>query len=146
MAAISTIGSHFMQGTGTGTLTWADLCRIKDYPDFLNDINPIDITDLQNSMHTYMMGLKDTGGDMSFNANYSVTGYQAVKALEGAEQDLAIWFGGTKSGETITPTGTDGKWSFKGMISVGLVGGGVDAARQMTIHVTPTSDMTFSIT
>lgn len=143
--ALITYMTFLMHGTGSGTLTWADLCRIKDYPDFLNDINPIDITDLQNSMHTYMMGLKDTGGDMSFNANYSVTDFQAVKALEGAEQDLAIWFGGTESGGTITPTGSDGKWTFKGYVSVGIVGKGADEAREMTIHVTPTTDMVFSV-
>lgn len=143
--AMITYMTFLMHGTGTGTLTWADICPIVDYPDFMNEINPIDVTNLQNEMHTYIMGLKDTGGDMPFTANYDATDYQSIKALEGTEQNLAIWFGGTKSGETITPTGTDGKWTFKGMISVGLVGGGVDAARQMTIHVTPTTDMTFSI-
>lgn len=143
MATI-TYMSFLMHGTGTGTLTWADLCPIKDYPDFMNDVNAIDITDLQQNMHTYIMGLKDTGGDMAFTANYDKTHYTSVKALEGTEQDLAIWFGGTEAQDgTVTPTGTDGKWTFKGFVSVGIVGKGADEAREMQIHVTPTTVMAF---
>lgn len=143
MATI-TYMSFLMHGTGTGTLTWADLCPIKDYPDFMNDVNAIDITDLQQNMHTYIMGLKDTGGDMAFTANYDKAHYTSVKTLEGTEQDLAIWFGGTEAQDgTVTPTGTDGKWTFKGYISVGIVGKGADEAREMQIHVTPTTVMAF---
>lgn len=143
MATI-TYMSFLMHGTGTGTLTWADLCPIKDYPDFMNDVNAIDITDLQQNMHTYIMGLKDTGGDMAFTANYDKTNFTTVKALEGTEQNLAIWFGGTEASDgTVTPTGTDGKWTFKGYISVGIVGKGADEAREMQIHVTPTTVMAF---
>ena len=143
MATI-TYMSFLMHGTGTGTLTWADLCPIKDYPDFMNDVNAIDITDLHQNMHTYIMGLKDTGGDMAFTANYDKTHYTSVKSLEGTEQDLAIWFGGTEAQDgTVTPTGTDGKWTFKGYISVGIVCKGADEAREMQIHVTPTTVMAF---
>lgn len=144
MATI-TYMTFLMHGTGTGTLTWADICPIKDYPDFMNDVNAIDITDLQQNMHTYIMGLKDVGGgDMPFTANYTKDGYTALKALEGTEQDLAIWFGGTEAADgTVTPTGTDGKWSFKGFLSVGIVGKGVDEAREMQIHITPTTVMSF---
>ena len=146
MAAINTYMTFLMQGTGSGTLTYADIVPIKDYPDFMNEVNTIDVTNLQNEMHTYIMGLLDTGGDMAFTANYNATDYQTVKALDdGTTKHLAIWFGGTKSGDTITPTGSDGKWSFDGMVKVGIVGKGVDEAREMTIHVVPSSDMTFSV-
>lgn len=144
MATI-TYMSFLMHGTGSGTLTWADLCPIKDYPDFQNSVNAIDITDLQQNMHTYIMGLKDSGGgDLAFSANYDKTAYTSLKALEGTEQNLAIWFGGTEASDgTVTPTGSDGKWSFKGYLSVGIVGKGVDEAREMQIHVTPTTVMAF---
>lgn len=146
MSAMNTYMTFLMQGTGSGTLTYADIVPIKDYPDFMNEVNTIDVTNLQNEMHTYIMGLLDTGGDMAFTANYNATDYQTVKALDdGATKHLAIWFGGTKSGDTITPTGSDGKWSFDGMVKVGVVGKGVDEAREMTIHVVPSSDMTFSV-
>lgn len=135
----------FLMTSSNGS-SYTDLVPIKDYPDFMNEVNTIDVTNLQNEMHTYIMGLLDTGGDMAFTANYTATDYQTVKALDdGTEKYLAIWFGGTKSGGTITPTGVDGKWSFKGMVKVGVVGKGVDEAREMTIHVVPSTDMTFSV-
>ena len=135
----------FLMSSSNGS-TYTDIVPIKDYPDFLNSVNTIDVTNLQNEMHTYIMGLLDTGGDMAFTANYTAADYQTVKALDdGTEKYLAIWFGGTKSGGTITPTGVDGKWSFKGMVKVGIVGKGVDEAREMTIHVVPSTDMTFSV-
>lgn len=145
--AMNTYMTFLMLGTGDSTITYADLVPIKDYPDFMNEVNTIDVTTLQNSMHTYTAGLMDTGGDMAFTANYSATDYQTIKALDdGTDKNLAIWFGGTESGGTITPTGSDGKWSFTGRVTVGIVGKGVDEAREMQIHVVPSSDMTFSIT
>lgn len=142
--AMNTYMTFLMQSTN-GT-SYTDIVPIKDYPDFMNNVNTIDVTNLQNEMHTYIMGLLDTGGDMAFTANYTASDYQTVKALDdGTQKDLAIWFGGTKSGSTVTPTGVDGKWSFKGMVKVGIVGKGVDEAREMTIHVVPSSDMTFSV-
>lgn len=91
------------------------------------------------------MGLKDSGGDMAFTANYDKTSYSAIKALEGTEQNLALWFGGTEAADgTVTPTGSDGKWEFKGYVSVGIVGKGADEAREMQIHVTPTTVPAFS--
>ena len=144
MATI-TYMTFLMHGTGTGTLTWADLCPIKDYPDLENTINAIDVTDLQQGTHTYIMGLKDSGGDMAFTANYDKTSYSAIKALEGTEQNMALWFGGTEAADgTVTPTGSDGKWEFKGYVSVGIVGKGADEAREMQIHVTPTSVPAFT--
>lgn len=135
----------FLMHSSDGT-SYSDLVPIKDYPDFLNEVNTIDVTDLQNANHTYIFGLGDSGGDMAFTANFTVTDYQTVKALDdGTEKHLAIWFGGTEAGGVITPKGTDGKWTFDGMVKVGIVGKGVDEAREMTIHVVPSTDMVFSV-
>lgn len=142
--AMNTYMTFLMHSTDGSSYT--DLVPIKDYPDFLNEVNTIDVTSLQNSMHTYIAGLLDVGGTMDFTCNYSATDYQTVKALDdGTEKYLAIWFGGTESGGTITPTGVDGKWTFKGMIKVGISGKGVDEAREMIVHVVPGTDMTFSV-
>lgn len=142
-APMLTYMSFLMKSTNSGS-SYASICPIKDYPDFLNDLNTIDVTDLESEMHHYILGLKDTGGDMAFTANYTKANYSTVKALEGSEQYLAIWFGGTKSGSTVTPNGDDGKWSFKGYVAAGIVGKGADEAREFTIHVAPTTDMTFA--
>ena len=142
--AMNTYMSFLMQSSN-GT-TYTSICPIKDYPDFLNSVNTIDVTDLQSEMHHYIQGLLDVGGDMTFTANYRAVDYNTIKALAGTEQYLGIWFGGTASGGTVTPSGADGKWNFKGFINVGIVGKGVDEAREMQIHVTPTTDMTFTFT
>ena len=99
---------------------------IKDYPDFLNEVNTIDVTSLDDAAHTYIMGLQDTGGDISFTANYDKTVYAALNGLS-SEQFLVLAFGST---------GTDGNWKFKGYVNAGIVGKGADEAREMTIHVT----------
>lgn len=142
--AMNTYMSFLMHSTN-GT-SYTSLCPIKDYPDFLNDVNTIDVTSLQNANHVYIQGLLDAGADMTFTANYRAIDYATIKALANTEQYLAIWFGGTAAGGTVTPDGSDGKWQFKGYISVGIVGKGVDEAREMQIHVTPTTDITFSFT
>lgn len=60
--AMNTYMTFLMKSADNGN-TYTDLVHIKDYPDFLNSVNTIDVTDLQNAMHTYIMGLLDTGGD-----------------------------------------------------------------------------------
>lgn len=138
--AMNTYMTFLMQSTNGSTYT--DLVPIKDYPDFLNEVNTIDTTSLQNGTHVYIFGIGDTGGSMDFTANFTPADYYKVRQLDdGTEKYLAIWFGGTESGGTVTPTGADGKWTFKGMVKVGIVGKGVDEAREMTIHVVPTTDI-----
>ena len=145
MSALLTYMS-FLMSSSNGT-SYTSICPIKDYPDFLNSINTIDVTNLQQDAHTYIKGLKDNGGgDMPFTCNYNVTDYQNAKALDdGQEHYLAIYFGGTETGGSVTPTGVDGIWKFKGYVSVGIVGKGADDAREMQIHVVPTTDFTFSV-
>lgn len=48
--AMLTYMSFLMYSTN-GT-SYSSLVPIKDYPDFLNDINTIDVTNLQQKMHT----------------------------------------------------------------------------------------------
>ena len=133
----------FLMYKASASSDYTELLPIKDYPDFLNDINTIDVTNLENAMHTYILGLADTGGALTFTANYIKADYSSVKALEGTIHDFAIWFGGTVSGSTVTPTGDDGKWSFSGYVKAGIVGKGADDAREMQVHVSPTTDITF---
>lgn len=134
----------FLMYSADGT-AYTDLCPIKDYPDFLNELNTIDVTDLQSDSHHYILGLKDSGGDMTFTANYIPANYQTIRGYAGTVQHVAIWFGGSVSGGVVTPTGSDGKWTFDAYIDVGIVGHGVDEAREMQIHVAPVTDMVFSL-
>ena len=72
--AMNTYMTFLMHSTDGST--YSDIVPIKDYPDFMNEVNTIDVTNLQNSMHTYIMGLLDTGGDMPFTCNYTAEDYQ----------------------------------------------------------------------
>ena len=143
MAAQNTYMTFLMYSTDGSSYT--DLVPIKDYPDFLNEVSTIDVTNLQNANHTYIAGLNDTGGSLDFTCNYDQSDYTTVKGLDdGTDKYVAIWFGGTESGGTVTPDGAFGKWKFKAMVKVGIVGKGVDEAREMTIHLTPTTNITFT--
>jgi len=145
--AMNTYKTFLLQGTDTGgTLTYAEICPIKDYPDFLNEVNTIDVTNLQNANHTYIFGLGDSGGDMAFTCNYTLTDYQAAKALDdGTVKHLKLAFGATETNGVFSDFGADGAWTFDGMVKVGIIGKGVDEAREMTIHVVPSSDMIFEV-
>jgi hypothetical protein len=55
--------------------------------------------------------------------------------MEGTESDFAVWLGGTVSGGSVTPTGSDGKFEFKGQLSVYVNGGGVNEVVNMTVSI-----------
>ena len=83
---------------------------------------------------------------MEFTTNYNLADFITLKALEGTEYDLAVWFGGTGSGSTVTPTGSDGKFEFKGKLTISVSGGGVNEVVDMTITVTPSTPITQTAT
>lgn len=128
-----------MKGTGTGTLTYTKLVDILDFPDLGQPPESIDITTLSDMERHKMLGITEID-TMTFTALYNPTDYATLEALTG-EQNLAVWFGGTDSS---TPTGSNGKFAFKGEVKVTVNGGGINEATQMTITVAPTTAITFS--
>ena len=83
---------------------------------------------------------------MAFEANYTKEDYTKLKALEGTEGSFSIWMGGTVSNGTVTPTGTDGKYDFKGYLSVYINGGGVNEVVKMTVSIAPSTAITVPTT
>lgn len=115
------------------------LVDIKEFPDIQGEPEMLETTTLSDRMQTFVPGVQGNEGK-TFTANYDKDDYQALKALEGQETDYAIWFGGTENNDgTVTPTGSEGKFSFKGIMYVRVAGGGVNAVRDMTITIAPTS-------
>lgn len=140
----STIHSALMyvsatSGTNPVTKTWSKVCCIKDYPDMGGTPNAIECTTLCDEQQRFVEGVK-SGEQLSFTANYTASDYSAIEALAGTEQEFGLWFGANSSGE---PDGHDGKFEFKGKISVSLVGKGVDEVREMTITITPSTGISF---
>lgn len=143
MARKSTMYTFLMHGTTSGsTTTWAKLCDIIDYPDLEGAPNTVDATTLSDNAEQSVPGIK-AGSQYTFAAAYEKTEYSAIKDLENSEELFAIWEGATVSGDTITPDGSNGKWSFKGYVSIGKSGGGVDDLSQMTVTINRTSAIEF---
>lgn len=136
----TTYQTYLMHGTGTGTLTWAKLVDIKEFPDLGAAPETVEITTLSDSMRRYIPGIQDTEA-LEFTTNYVLSDYQACKALENEQEQYAVWF---DDGTANAPTGSLGKWSFTGALSVFVTGGGVNDPREMQITITPSTVISFS--
>ena len=109
--AISTYKIFLMSSTDGSAYT--KLIDIKSFPDLGGAPEMLETTTLSDAMQTYIPGIQSLDA-LEFEANYTKEDFAKLKALEGKEQQYAVWFGGTGEGETLTPTGSDGKFKFKG--------------------------------
>ena len=135
--AISTYKTFLMKKGSSGS-TYDKLVDIKNFPDLGGEPDKIETTTLSDGARTYIPGIEDTD-NLSFDANYTKNDFNTIKALKGTEQELAIWFGGTESGGTLTPDGSDGKFEFKGYVDCFVKGGDVNSPVEMSVVVTPTT-------
>lgn len=138
--AISTYKVFLMESTD-GKTTWSKVIDIKDFPDLGGTPEMLETTTLSDGMQTYIPGIQSLDA-LEFTANYNLEDYKKLKQMKGTEKHLAVWFGGTESGDTVTPTGTDGKFKFKGQLSVYPVGGGVNEVVDMKITIAPSTPIT----
>lgn len=138
--AISTYKVFLMK---KGASTYEKLIDIKDFPDLGGSPEMLETTTLSDKMQTYIAGIQSLDA-LEFTANYTKNDYTTVKALaDGTEHDFAVYFGGTEdSNGEVTPTGTDGKFTFKGYLSVFVTGGGVNEVVGMTISIAPSTVIT----
>ena len=137
--AISTYKVFLMKSTDGSQ--YEKLIDIKDFPDLGGAPEMLETTTLSDGMQTYIPGIQSLDA-LEFTANYTKDDFDTLKALEGTEMNFAVWFGGTVSGSTVTPTGSDGKFEFKGQLSVFPVGGGVNEVVGMTITIAPSTPIT----
>lgn len=137
--AISTY-KVFLMKKGEGS-TYTKLIDIKDFPDLGGAPELLETTTLSDSMQTYIPGIQSTEA-LEFTANYTKTDYETLAALADTETEYAVWFGATTSGDTLTPDGSNGKFSFKGTLSVHVSGGGVNEVVEMVITIAPSSVIT----
>lgn len=120
---------------------YTKLVDIKEFPDLGGEPELLETTTLSDGMQTFIPGIQQLDS-MTFTANYTKTDYTTLKGLEGTEKSYAVWFGGTVSGTTVTPTGTDGKFEFDGQLSVYANGGGVNEVVNMSITIAPSTPIT----
>lgn len=127
--AISTYGIYLMHKVSD---TYEKLIDIKDFPDLGGTPEMLETTTLSDSMQTYIPGIQSLDG-LEFNANYTKEDFKKLKALEGKDEAYAVFFG---------EEGADGKFEFKGSLSVFPVGGGVNEVVGMTISIAPSTPIT----
>lgn len=142
--AISTY-KVFLMHKASSEDTYTKLIDIKEFPDLGGEPEMLETTTLSDNMQTYIAGIQSMDG-LSFSANYDMTEYQKLKALEGKKESYAVWFGGTESSGVVTPDGSNGKFAFDGELSVYPVGGGVNEVVGMNITIAPSSPIKFSAT
>ena len=135
--AVSTIGTYLEYLPEGASTTWTKLADIKSYPDLSESPERIDVTTLSDSMRHYVPGVRDLP-DYDFTANYDRSDYETIIALRNTDLSLRIRFGE----ET-----TDDEYScftFTGKVDATITGGEVNAAREMTINVYPSTDITLA--
>ena len=138
--AISTYKIFLMQKSSPGT-TWTKLVDIKEFPDLGGDPEMLETTTLSDKMQTYIAGIQSLDA-LAFTANYTLTDYKTLLALAGKTESYAVWFGGTESGGTLTPTGSDGKFKFDGQLTCYPTGGGVNEVVDLNISIAPSTPIT----
>ena len=139
--AISTY-KVFLMHKGASESAYTKLIDIKEFPDLGGDPEMLETTTLSDKMQTYIAGIQSLDG-LSFTANYDLTNFKALKALEGKDEKYAVWFGGTESNNVLTPTGSDGKFTFDGQLSAYPTGGGVNEVVDIGITIAPSTPIQF---
>ena len=139
--AISTYKIFLMSSTDGSK--YEKLIDIKSFPDLGGAPEMLETTTLSDKMQTYIAGVQSLEG-LSFTANYDKADFASLKALEGKQEQFAVWFGGSEAGGVVTPDGSNGKFSFKGELSVYPVGGGVNEVVDMNITIAPSTVIDFA--
>ena len=139
--AISTYKVFLMHKTSDAD-AYSKLIDIKEFPDLGGEPEMLETTTLSDKMQTYIAGVQSLEG-LSFTANYDKTDFASLKALEGKQEQFAVWFGGSEAGGVVTPDGSNGKFSFKDELSVYPVGGGVNEVVDMNITIAPSTVIDF---
>ena len=127
--AVSTYKSFLMMKSSS---TWEKLIDIKSYPDLGGAPELLETTTLSDSMTTNIMGIQSLDA-LEFECNYTLADYTKLKAMEGTESEFAVWLG---------ENGVDGKFQFKGQLSVYVNGGGVNEVVNMTVSIAASTPIT----
>ena len=136
--AISTYKSFLMHKKSS---TYEKLVDIKSFPDLGGSPELLETTTLSDGMTTNILGIQSLDA-LEFECNYTKEDYAKLKAMEGTVADFAVWLGGTVSGNTVTPTGSEGKFEFKGQLAVYVNGGGVNEVVNMTVSIAASTPIT----
>ena len=136
--AISTFKSFLMHKVSD---KWEKLVDIKSYPDLGGTPELLEATTLSDPVTVNIQGIQSLDA-LEFECNYTLEEYTKLKAMEGVDKEFAVWLGGSNSGNSVTPTGEDGKFEFGGQLAVFVTGGGVNEVRGMTVSIAASTPIT----
>lgn len=131
-AGFSTINTVLKIGTSSSAL--AAIGKIKTYPTLFGQPDALETTDLEDTMQTFLPGVKSSDV-MDFTANWDATQFNSYKEKEGADLYFELDFGASAA---------QGKFTWQGRLSVSVNEGSVNGIREMTIHVFPSTEITFA--
>lgn len=123
--------------------TYEKLIDIKDFPDLGGAPEMLETTTLSDPMQTYIEGIMSQDA-LEFTVNYDLETYKKIADMKGTETDFAVWFGGTESGGVVTPTGSEGKFAFKGYISIRVSGKGTNEVKEAIISIAPSTPISLA--
>ena len=128
--AHNNIGTILKFGTTSSSLS--ELCKIKSYPQLNGEREQIETTDLTDTSQTFVPGVQSVES-MQFNANFTLTAYQALKtnALTDGFFELDFASAGAKA-------------TWEGQYDVYLQEGEVNGLVEMTIVVYPSTVVTIA--
>ena len=127
----------FLMKKGTGS-TYEKLVDIKDFPDLGGAPEMLETTTLSDNMQTYVEGIQSLDA-LEFTINYDLETYKTLQALKGVETEFAVWFGGTGDGANLVPTGSEGKFNFKGYLTPRVVGKGINEVKEAIVSIAPST-------
>ena len=122
--------------------TYIKLCAIKSFPDLGGAPEKIEITTLEDAVQTFVNGVQALD-PLEFTANYDPDDYERLKKLRSGENYFCVGFRINALGSESNNTNTldKGAWAWKGQLSVWVVGGGVNAAREMRISISSSTEI-----
>ena len=140
--ASTTIHTYLGYAETTGSISadtaFTKLVSIKDFPDLGGAPDQVEITDLDDEVQKFLLGVQSMSA-LEFTANYVPANYDKLTGAgtgnttnhtDGTIRKYCVAFG---------ENGEYGVFSWEGQLSVWVVGGGVNAAREMRISISAAS-------
>lgn len=122
--------------------SYQKLFPIKTTPDLLAPKEAVEVTTLEDSGRTYIPGIRQTDGSLSFTANYELEYAQKIEGFAEADMYWSVWLGGEEQADgTSNPTGEFGKYNFKGRASYSVSAMSVNGVREMSVDIMPSQAM-----
>ena len=143
-SASATMHTYLLYNDGPSDVpSWKKLIDIKDFPAMGGAPEKIETTTLSNEVSTFVTGVQSMD-TLEFLANYTVKDYKAVKQLQDNAQvyEFALAFGKPETNSY----GSLGVFKWSGQVTTWLEGGSVNAAREMRISISATTEVNFSET